>query len=261
MSQYLILPINKARLNSGYKNANYKKEFGFTHYGIDLVATNNSKTVYAQGNGVVKAVGNDSVFGNTVIIVYNDVKCPKNGLEQDLTVRYYHLASYAVKAGQSVNKDTVIGQYGNTGKYTTGAHLHVEFDTDTKYYNYAPGLKSSGTVVKAGVDTTVNPLDYMCVKTNSPDNQTFVSSGYDTVIAGEAEACKKVTDVVASAQVVVGSQVKVKYGAKDYDRGVTLFDYAYERVYTVSQIDGDRAVITYNGQITAAMHLGDLTLV
>ena len=260
MAQYLILPINHARLNAGYKNANYKREFGFVHYGVDMVSTDGKKTVYAQGNGTVKAAGNDSTFGNTVIVVYSGAKNIKTGAEQDMTVRYYHLASISVKAGQAVTKDTVLGKYGNTGKYTTGAHLHVEMDTDTKYYNYAPGLKSSGSVVKAGVDTTVNPLDFICVKTTAPDSQTFVSSGYDTITKGEAEACKKVTDVSAAAVITVGSQVKINTGAKDYN-GKGLADFVYGRVNTVYELKGDRAVVKYNGVVVAAVHTADLTLV
>ena len=36
MAQKLILPINKLRITAGYKNANYRKEFGYTHYGCDF---------------------------------------------------------------------------------------------------------------------------------------------------------------------------------------------------------------------------------
>ena len=36
MAQKLILPINQARITAGYKNANYRKQFGYTHYGIDM---------------------------------------------------------------------------------------------------------------------------------------------------------------------------------------------------------------------------------
>ncbi len=35
MAQKLILPINKLRITAGYKNANYRKEFGYNHYGVD----------------------------------------------------------------------------------------------------------------------------------------------------------------------------------------------------------------------------------
>ncbi len=40
-----------------------------------------------------------------------------------------------MKAGQKITKDTRLGLYGNTGA-STGDHLHIEIDTDTKYPNY-----------------------------------------------------------------------------------------------------------------------------
>lgn len=197
MAQYLILPINKARLTSSYKNENYRKQYGFNHYGVDLVSTNGDRTVYAQGKGIVKAAGYDSLFGNTVVIVYSSAMDPRTKQVLNVTVRYYHLASIRVKDEQRVTKDTVIGVYGDTGKYVDGAHLHMEFDSDTKYYNYAPGIKASGTIIKKGIDTTFNPLDMTCVKTNAPDYQTFVGSNYNTVTKGEAEACKRIKSTVA----------------------------------------------------------------
>lgn len=57
----------------------------------------------------------------------------------------------------------------------------------------------------------------------------------------------------------VGSNVKVRSGAKTYN-GVSLASFVYSRVHQVSQINGDRAVISYNGTVVAAMHLSDLTI-
>lgn len=58
----------------------------------------------------------------------------------------------------------------------------------------------------------------------------------------------------------VGSKVKVKAGAKDYN-GVQLASFVYGRTYDVIQISGDRVVIGQGGQVTAAVRLKDLTLV
>ena len=38
--QKLILPINETRITASYKNSNYKKQFGYTHYGIDMTDKN-----------------------------------------------------------------------------------------------------------------------------------------------------------------------------------------------------------------------------
>lgn len=58
----------------------------------------------------------------------------------------------------------------------------------------------------------------------------------------------------------VGSIVRLKTGAKTYTGG-SLAKYVYLRDHVVSQIKGDRVVITYNGVVVAAVKLSDLTLV
>lgn len=58
----------------------------------------------------------------------------------------------------------------------------------------------------------------------------------------------------------VGSIVRLKPGAKTYTGG-SLAKYVYLRDHVVSQIKGDRVVITYNGVVIAAVKLSDLTLV
>ena len=52
---------------------------------------------------------------------------------------------------------------GNTGKYTSGPHLHITLDTDTKYPCYEPGIARSGEIIKRGTDTTVNPADVLYI--------------------------------------------------------------------------------------------------
>ena len=61
----------------------------------------------------------------------------------------------------------------------------------------------------------------------------------------------------AKRKMVKGSCVCIKNGAADYN-GTKLFDYVYDRQYRISQIDGDRAVIVYDGETVAAMNTADL---
>lgn len=174
MSQYLILPLNKAQLTAGYKNTAYRAKFGFVHYGMDL--SNNptdDRTLWAMGEGTVKAAGYDNVYGNVVVVVYPDVYIPSTKKTQDLTVRLYHMASIVVKVGQKVTTATKLGVMGNTGKYTTGAHVHVEIDTDTNMPTYAPGLAGNSNIIKKGVDTTLSPSKVLYIKPTAPDKQTL----------------------------------------------------------------------------------------
>ena len=183
MSQKLILPINKCRITAGYKNSNYQKEFGYIHYGVDMTDKNRRDyTVYASGKGVVTQCGYHTSGGNVVVIVYRDCLCP-DGKTRNIAMRYYHLKSYKVKKGQYVTKDTVIGFYGNTGA-SSGAHLHIECDSDIDYPNYTPQVSSrhDNSVLRKGIASTVlNPVSVLWIKESRPDYQIVVNSGYNTV--------------------------------------------------------------------------------
>lgn len=183
MSQKLILPINKCRITAGYKNANYTREFGYTHYGVDMTDKNKKDyTVYASGKGIVHQCGWHQSGGNVVVIIYRDCQLP-SGRTCDIVLRYFHLKTIKVTKGQKVTKDTVIGLYGNTGA-SSGAHLHLEVDTDVNYPIYTPQVsaKNNNDVLRKGVASTLlNPIDALWVKTSKPDEQIVVSSGYNTV--------------------------------------------------------------------------------
>ena len=60
--------------------------------------------------------------------------------------------------------------------------------------------------------------------------------------------------------IVKGSIVRVKQGAKDYN-GNGLASFVYQRDHIVSEVSGDRCVITYGGVVVAAVRKSDLTLV
>ena len=63
----------------------------------------------------------------------------------------------------------------------------------------------------------------------------------------------------AKKQVTEGCTVRLKKGAKTYS-GEGLASFVYERDHIVSEISGDRAVITYGGIVVAAVHTSDLTV-
>lgn len=83
------------------------------------------------------------------------------------------------------------------------------------------------------------------------------TNAYITEEKRQAEAPAKPEPV---KQIAVGSTVRIKQGAKTYD-GKTLKDYVYNRNHKVLQLKGDRAVITYNGDVVAAVKASDLVLV
>lgn len=180
MAQKLILPINKCRITSGYKNANYRRQFGYTHFGVDMTdKARKDKTVWGSGTGTITHCGWHPSGGNVVVAVYKDCLLP-NGKTMDITMRYYHLEKIYVTKNQKITKDTKLGLYGNTGA-SSGAHLHIEVDTDIKYPNYTPQTSKSNEVLKSGVDSTLNPVNVLWVKASSPDWQEVSNSGYDTL--------------------------------------------------------------------------------
>ncbi len=179
MAQRLIQPLNRARVTASYKwGGAYQREFGAPHYGQDMTG---GPIVYAQGEGRVAFAGWDNVCGYVVGIVYDDCVNHFDGGHRPLVGRYYHMADVRVQEGQRVNKDTRIGTVGNTGKLTTGPHLHVEFDTDTRYPAYTPTLTGHSNLLKRGLrgarDTTVDPMRVTHCKASGPDWQA-IAAGY-----------------------------------------------------------------------------------
>ena len=169
--QYLVLPINKLKPTAGYKNASYKNSWGYVHYGVDCVSADKVTELYGLGNGTVAAAGLDGLDGKTtgtgsgcgyvLVVVYKDVYNHNLKKSQDVTVTYMHMEALPkVKVGDKVTTSTLLGYYGNTGANTTGAHLHIQVDTDINNPLYCCGLSSKGhNVLKKGTsDSTINPV-------------------------------------------------------------------------------------------------------
>lgn len=180
MPQQLILPINKCKLTASYKTDAYKNKFGFTHYGADMVSTVGAISIYASGDGEVVATGADSVVGNVVAVKYPQAVNHVTGKVQDVVFRYFHLASIAVKKGDKVAKDKLLGNYGNTGSLSMAVHLHIESDADTASPLYSPTVKSSsflkGTAVGANDKTMSNPLEWLYCKASAQESQTYTTT-------------------------------------------------------------------------------------
>lgn len=92
-------------------NGDGKKDF---HEGVDLPIANGTR-LNALGDGVVVAAGYESGGGRYIKIRYD------NGLESF----YCHLQSSSAQAGQRVSMGQEVARSDNTGRWTTGAHLHM----------------------------------------------------------------------------------------------------------------------------------------
>lgn len=85
------------------------------------------------------------------------------------------------------------------------------------------------------------------------------AAGFDTFITTHGGQAVSTTST-PTREVTIGSVVRLKKGAKTYSGG-SLASFVYERNHQVTQLSGDRAVISYKGTVVAAVHKDDLILV
>ena len=160
MAQKLSLPFQQPVLSAAYKHPLYR-----AHYGWEMGCDEPGYVVLSPGTGLVVAAGMDGSrphgagagLGNCIVLILSDVWFP-DGAVRDVACRMFHMASVSVKAGQTVWCGDKLGEYGDTGAGNWGRHLHIEFDTDTRYPAHAVGVASGGRIIKRGtLDSTVDP--------------------------------------------------------------------------------------------------------
>lgn len=165
MTQRLILPFVRSMMLCGYKVEKYRAYWGYPHYGIDISTiqggAGDDPTVYASGTGRVLAAGKDAKLGYGLAVLYPGAVNHRTGKAVDLVARYMHLREIYVKAGDEVAPGDKLALEGKEG--TGDYHLHLELDTDTreKYARWSPQVSSGLTFWVKGVDSTVNPSDYL----------------------------------------------------------------------------------------------------
>jgi murein DD-endopeptidase MepM/ murein hydrolase activator NlpD len=108
-SSRLSWPLTNGRFTSGF-GMRGKRHF---HKGIDVVAPRGS-AIYAAAPGRVTYAGRRRGYGLVVTVEHDMVK----------TV-YAHMSKIFAKKGQVVDRRTVIGAVGSTGR-ASGAHVHFE---------------------------------------------------------------------------------------------------------------------------------------
>lgn len=101
----------------GYRNAisTSAGNTGTFHSGTDYGTNGKKLAQYAIESGTIISCGKDSDGAKYVWVEYPRLR---------VKMLHYHLDSIKVKAGQIVNKDTLLGYTGKTGK-ATGIHLHL----------------------------------------------------------------------------------------------------------------------------------------
>lgn len=136
----MVLPLKHIRVNQpfGTNYLDFYKDLGYLgHNGIDFKAFNGCPVMSAHA-GFVWDCYKDSTGGIGVEIVTD-----KKG--KGFKTTYYHLKDYLVAKGQQVTSKQIIGLADNTGKYTTGDHLHFTLKEciDGNTINYSNGYKGA----------------------------------------------------------------------------------------------------------------------
>ena len=119
----MSFPLKKIQINSKFgmrMHPIYHKYI--KHNGIDLKAKN--ETVFSMFPGIVTAASYSSGGGYFVTVNYGFCECS-----------FLHLSKIEVQKGQKVIAGQKIAVSGNTGKNTTGPHLHLSCKwSDTGQY-------------------------------------------------------------------------------------------------------------------------------
>jgi len=133
----LDTPVKNFAINSGF---GVRKD-PFTgqtaqHLGLDLGATYKSSVV-SPGEGKVVHAGWDGSYGRMVELDHG----------MGLVTRYGHLARVNVKVGDKVERGTVLGHLGCSGR-CSGPHVHYEVLNNGQHVNPLKFLKAGSDVFK-----------------------------------------------------------------------------------------------------------------
>tara|TARA_B100001250_G_scaffold328246_1_gene292698 strand:+ start:1932 stop:3323 length:1392 start_codon:yes stop_codon:yes gene_type:complete len=115
---FIRAPVDFTRISSSF-NLNRRHPVLNTiraHKGVDYAAPSGTP-VMAAGDGVVKSIGDNGGYGNTIVLQHGS----------NITTLYAHLSRFAnIKQGTRVTQGQTIGYVGQSG-LTTGPHLHYEY--------------------------------------------------------------------------------------------------------------------------------------
>lgn len=170
----------------GYRTLNGVKEY---HGGLDVVALDGDKNIYAIADGTVDATPYEkNGFGYYV----------RQLLPDGRRIYYGHMAkgSICVKSGQSIKKGQKIGVMGSTGN-STGEHCHIELrakgtSKESLDISAFTGIPNKCGTYEASGNTLSDDLDVLVENgvINSPDywlNNAGKMKYLDTLIHNMAE--------------------------------------------------------------------------
>lgn len=151
---YLTSPVEFSRISSGFAMRVHPIFNSWRqHHGIDFAAASGTP-VRSVGDGVVDFAGQQSGYGNIVIIKHTSSQ----------STVYAHLSRIDVRVGQPVTQSQFIGAVGSTG-WATGPHLHFEFRVNGEYEDPSTIAQQDGA---APISSAARPaFDRLAVSTRA----------------------------------------------------------------------------------------------
>ena len=246
---------------------NYKTLYVMGCFGAPLTGGNVSRycnnhayNKQAARTKMIKAAANQNppVFGFDCVCLIKGILW---GWRGDAS-KTYGGASYAVNGVPDIGADTMITKC--KGVSTNFSNVEVG---EALWCSGHIGVYIGGGLAVECSPAFDNDVQITAVKnmgTKSGYNaRTWTKHGklpyieYDN--AAPVQPDKPDTGAGAGGAIKAGSVVRVKQGAKTYTGG-GLASFVYERDHVVSELNGDRAVITYGGVTVAAVRVSDLVL-
>lgn len=279
--KYHLLARGSEFLTSGFRPPNRPD-----HTGTDWISkagAGNADDIVTPFSGKVIEMRNTVPGNSTVNETGNYVLMD---LGNGFAHRFCHmkLKSICVSVGQQVSAGSKIGTMGYTGHTIPtgpgGTHLHYDFRKNNVKIDPIPYLLGKETIgqplkeeVVATLLTNTEVARQIINGTNNWGNgQTRVNNlrakGYNAEavqaevnrIIREGTSFTAPTITPAPTPIIKqGSTVMLKPGCTDYS-GRGLREFLFARKYKVSELKGDRAVITYGGVVVAAVRTNNLIL-
>jgi len=133
----LVSPTESGSVSSGFgaRVDPFNEQLAF-HSGVDFSGPKGAE-VRATGSGVVVFAGRRGDYGNTVEVDHG----------HGIRTRYGHLAKIEAPVGTEVDKGTIIGRLGSTGR-STGPHVHYEVWYDQTVRDPEKFIKAGRDVLK-----------------------------------------------------------------------------------------------------------------
>lgn len=204
MKKYFKMPLHYLATTTSFSNSHLGWDGGW-----NSKQGGNTVPIYAATDGVVTYAGDFGDAGKTIRIRYDD---PNK--KYSVFTQYKHMSRFTVKVGDNVLRGQQIGNMGNTGSASTGAHLHFDYVETPYQYNYTQNSSDRAKYSK-------NPLNHCFMFEDQVANSETLPTL--TKILGTSKQVKR--DTSKNQIEVVGEFLRCRSGAGTNQSVLGYIDY------------------------------------